>query len=212
MKDFPVFTTEFGIASLTLKEIPYRGESYIKIQSSLEPEKLLEECISFCRACGAEKIYVSGTDVLNQYPLHTIIYEMRGELFLSEDDVPSMFPVTEQTVGRWREIYNQKMKSVDNASTLTQKEEAHILETGGAYFIHQAENLLGIGWIEENHILAIASMQAGAGEAICKAMQSIVPQQQLTLEVASTNLKAISLYERLGFLKIKELSRWYRVL
>ena len=60
MKDFPMFTTEYGVASLVLREIPYRGEAYITIQDSLEPEKLLEECISFCRICGAEAVYAKG--------------------------------------------------------------------------------------------------------------------------------------------------------
>ena len=34
MKDFPMFTTEFGIASLILREIPYRGEAFILIQDT----------------------------------------------------------------------------------------------------------------------------------------------------------------------------------
>ena len=34
MKDFPVFTTENGVASLILKEIPYRGEAYIHLRDS----------------------------------------------------------------------------------------------------------------------------------------------------------------------------------
>ena len=53
MKDIPVFTTENGAASLILGEIPYRGQAYIRIQDSLEPESLLKECVSFCRMCGA---------------------------------------------------------------------------------------------------------------------------------------------------------------
>ena len=35
---------------------------------------------------------------------------------------------------------------------------------------------------------------------------------QITLEVASTNERAIRLYERLGFVKTREINRWYRVL
>ena len=31
MKDIPAFTTENGIASLILREIPYREEAYIRI-------------------------------------------------------------------------------------------------------------------------------------------------------------------------------------
>ena len=61
VKDFPMFTTEFGVASLILKEIPYRSEAYIIIQDTQQPEQLLQECISFCRMCGAEKIYARHT-------------------------------------------------------------------------------------------------------------------------------------------------------
>ena len=211
MKDFPVFPTSHGAASLTLKEIPYRQEAYIKIQSTQEPELLIEECVQFCTACGAEKIYASGDDFLTQYPLHTAIYQMQGSLYLSEEEIPSMFPVTQQTVSRWRTLYNEKMKHVDNAFTLEQRDEARILESAGAYFIHNQGELLGIGWLEENRLSAIAAMKPGAGELVCKAMQSLIPQQQLVLEVASTNRKALELYQRLGFLMTQELSRWYRV-
>lgn len=211
MKDFPVFPTAHGAASLILKEIPYRQEAYIRLQDTQEPELLLQECVSFCTACGAEKIYAAGHDMLERYPLHTAVWQMSGELFLREEEIPSMFPVTEQTVSKWRELYNQKMQSVGNASTLEARDEARILESGGAYFIHDSGELLGIGWLEGDRLSAIAAMKPGAGELVCKAMQSLIPQQQITLEVASTNEKAIRLYERLGFLKTAELSRWYRV-
>ena len=39
MRNIPVFTTEFGVASLILKEIPYKGTAYVRLQSSLYPEK-----------------------------------------------------------------------------------------------------------------------------------------------------------------------------
>lgn len=211
MKDFPVFPTSHGAASLTLKEIPYRREAYIKIQSTQEPELLLEECIGFCTACGAERIYASGHDFLEQFPLHTSVCQMKGCLFLSEEEIPSMFPVTEATVSKWREIYNQKMQRIDNASTLETRDESEILRSGGAYFVHRSGELLGIGWLVEDKLAAMAAVKPGAGEMVCKAMQSLIPQQTITLEVASTNQKAIRLYERLGFLKTEELSRWYRV-
>ena len=211
MKDFPVFPTQHGAASLILKEIPYRGEAYIQIQSTQEPDALLEECIHFCAACGAERVYAAGHDILEvAYPLHTSIYRMTGTIQLHEEEIPAMFPVTEQTAERWRECYNQRMKNVDNAATLESRDTPNIVQ-GNAYFIHRNGTLLGIGWIEGNKLRAIASMQPGAGEALCRAMQSLIPQQQMTLEVASTNQKAIALYERLGLIKVEELSRWYRV-
>lgn len=211
MRDFPVFPTEHGAASLILKEIPYRKEAYIRIQSTQEPEKLLEECVSFCTACGADKVYAAGHNILETYPLHTSVLQMQGELFISEEEIPAMFPVTEQTVARWRALYNEKMIDVDNASTLEVRDEARILSSGGAYFIHDSGIPLGIGWLEENKLSAIAAIKPGAGELLCKAMQSLIPQQQIILEVASTNEKALRLYERLGFIRSAELSRWYRV-
>lgn len=211
MKDFPVFSTAHGVASLILKEIPYRQKAFIHLQSTQEPELLLQDCIEFCSVCGAEKIYAAGHDMLEAYPLHTTLWRMRGAMFLSEEEIPSMFPVTEQTVARWRALYNQKMKHVDNASTLETRDEARILESGGAYFIHESGELLGIGWLEGDRLSAIAAMKPGAGELVCKAMQSLIPQQQMTLEVASSNEKAIRLYERIGFLKTGQISKWYRV-
>lgn len=211
MKDFPVFPTSHGAASLILKEIPYRQEAYIRLQSTQEPELLLEECISFCTACGAERIYASGHEALEKYPLFTAVIQMKGCLFLSEEEIPSMFPVTEATISKWRELYNQKMQRVDNASTLEMRDETKILESGGAYFIHDAGALLGIGWLAGDELKALAAVKPGAGERVCKAMQSLIPQQTITLEVASTNEKAVRLYERLGFLKTAELSKWYRV-
>ena len=94
MKDFPVFTTENGVASLILKEIPYRGEAYIHLRDSQNPKVLLEECVSFCAACGAEKIYASGSPALEQYPLHTAVLEMRGIPNVQEELIESLFPVT----------------------------------------------------------------------------------------------------------------------
>ena len=70
MKDFPCFATDDGVASLILKEIPYRQEAYIRFQD-VQPGRFapfLQECVSFCRMAGAEKIYAQGHEELSQYP------------------------------------------------------------------------------------------------------------------------------------------------
>ena len=55
-----VFTTENGVASIVLREIPYKGIAYITLQDTLQPEKLLRECVEFCKAAGADRIYGKG--------------------------------------------------------------------------------------------------------------------------------------------------------
>lgn len=209
MKDFPVFTTEYGVASLILKEVPYRQEAYIKIQSTLDPEKLLEECVSFCRICGAEKIYASGYEMLEGFPHHTDIWQMRGKVSL--ENAGFLFPVTTETVARWRQIHNEKMRRVPNAGTLEARDEKEILDSCGAYFIHNGKDLMGIGWLRDNRLEAMASVFPGAGAQILAALQSLVPDEEIVLEVASENRKAVALYERCGFIRTQEKSRWYRV-
>ena len=211
MRDFPLFTTEFGVASLVLREIPYRGEAFITIQDTQQPEELLKECISFCRACGAEKIYAKGHSILESYPLHCIVYEMRGTVQVDESKVENLWPVTEETVGKWRAFLNEKMRPVDNSGTLVKKGEQQILDSGGAYFVHHQGELLGAGWVVGNELLLVASAKAGAGERVCHTLFSLIPDGEVKLDVVSTNSRAIHLYEKLGFLVTGAHRTWYDV-
>lgn len=212
MRDIPVFTTEYGVASLVLREIPYRQEGYICIQSSCQPEELLAECVSFCKACGAEKIYARNHDFLQKYPLHTAILKMQGIARINESRVENLWPVTEKTVSRWRQFMNQRLRNVDNAATLVSQGEKEILELGGAYFVHKHGELLGGGWLVNGELLLIAASVPGAGEQVMHTLMSIQPGQSLKLEVASTNTRAIRLYERMGFIQTEELCRWYKII
>lgn len=211
MRDIPVFTTEYGIASLALREIPYRQEAYIHMLSTEQPEKLLEECVGFCRACGAEKIYAKGHQCLEEYPLHTSVIKMCGCAQVDDDKVAHLWPVTTETVSQWRRFMNDRLKDVDNAATLEGSDEKRILEQGGAYFVHQNRELLGGGWLTDGKLLLIAAAVPGAGERAAHTLLSLVPDQAIELEVASTNLRAIRLYEKLGFLRTEELARWYKI-
>lgn len=213
MKDIPMFTTDYGVASLVLKEIPYRGQAYVRVLD-VQPgqiRELIAECVSFCRMVGADAVYATGQDDLAQWPVYTFVYEMQGDALVDWEKTENLFPVTEQTVTRWREIYNERMRGVDNAATLESRDEKRILESGGAYFVHRQGELLGIGWLDEGKLLAVASAVPGAGERVMNTLMSLDEDGRLCLEVASTNERAIRLYERLGFIKTREISCWYRV-
>lgn len=212
MRDFPMFTTEYGVASLILREVPYRKEAYIVIQSTQQPEELLKECISFCRAVGAEKIYARGHEYAEQFPLHVIIYEMRAQVEVDERKVEHLWPVTTETIEKWRQLLNERMIGVDNAGTLEKRGEQEILDLGGGYFVHRSGDLLGAGWMVEDELMLIASFQKGMGERVMHTLLSTACCEQIRLQVASTNTPAIRLYERMGFIKTAELRRWYRVL
>lgn len=211
MRNIPVFTTEYGAATLILESIPARQEAFIRILSSLEPEKLLRECKEFCVACGAEQIFASGHECLEVYPFAMAILEMNGNRqSVGETDV-ALFPVQEKTASQWRQIYNEKMPDVPKAAFITEIGMKKRLKEGDAYFVHRNGQLLGIGVASGNRIDAVAAVVPGAGEAVVQALCHALSEDVVTLEVASTNQRAIRLYQRLGFIPVKEVSRWYKI-
>lgn len=213
MRDLPFFITDNGVADLILKEIPYKQTAYIRVREAQpgELELLIGECRSFCRMAGAERIYATGHPELERWPLYTEVLAMRGTAWVDREKLCSLFPVTDQTVTQWRKIYNERMASVHNSATLETRDEKRIVESAGAYFVHENGELLGIGWLEDTALLAVASVKSGAGEKVMHTLMSLVEGAVMSLEVASTNGRAIKLYEKLGFLPVASVSRWYDV-
>jgi hypothetical protein len=209
MRDFPVFNTEFGVASLVLKEIPYQGKAYVTLRSSLEPEKLLEECVSFCRICGAETVYATGECLPDGYPLYTAMLCMRCGVDTLADTDAALFPVQQKTLAQWRQIYNTKVKGVPAGAWMTEKDAQAMLEDGSGYFVHRGDTLLGIGKVSGSEIQWVASLVPGAGREVVCALAHAVIADVVELTVASTNTKALELYESLGFFRVREQSRWY---
>lgn len=212
MRDFPVFTTENGVGSLVLKEIPYSGIAYVTIRDSSFPTEFLRECLEFCKAVGAKVIYATGHEILNEYPFYTSVIQMVASADVISHTDAALFPVTEQTLSRWREIYNLKMSKVDNASYLSERAANEMLKKGNSYFIHRDGTLLGIGTIGDERIECVASVAPGGGREVISALTHALLGERVTLDVASTNIKAIRLYESMGFIKTAELSRWYKIL
>ena len=211
MRDFPVFTTENGVGSLVLKEIPYSGIAYITIHDSSFPTEFLEECVGFCRAVGAQKIYATGHNVIEYYPLHISVIRMSAPRNSIPDTDVCLFPVTEGTVTRWREIYNDAMKDVDNAAYMSELSGKELLSRGDGYFVHKNGELFGIGIASDDHIDCVVSTIRGKGKDVVSALASALVCERVQLDVASTNYRAIKLYESLGFIKTAEVSRWHKI-
>lgn len=214
MRDFPIFDTEYGVSSLFLKEIPYKNEAYIRIREVQEAyfEAHLKECVDFCRMCGAERVFAADHKMLETYPHYASIIKMQGTAWVDMKKLKNLFPVTEATVGQWRQIHNERLRGVDCSATLTSREEKDILTSGGAYFIHDKGELLGIGWVQNLELKTVAAVKPGAGECVMHTLMSLIEGADMILEVASTNRRAIGLYERLGLIQSKEITRWHRVL
>lgn len=211
MRDIPIFTTQYGAASLTLREIPYQHVAYVHIQATQQPRELIEECVSFCRACGAEQIYATGHGSLNKYPQHAAILKMQCLREQLPDTDACLWPVTEETLSDWLKIYNQKIQSVPNAAWMSLKDGKQMLQEGDGYFVHRNGCLIGIGRVSGDTVKWVASLEKGSGKSILLALAQTLYSDTVALEVASTNTKAMLLYESLGFVTVGELSVWYKI-
>ncbi len=211
MKDIPLFTTELGVASLTLSEIPYTGKSYIRIQATEIPAEFLQECIGFCRMAGAKAVYATGHPICEGYPLHTVILQMQGDVVAIGQTDACLFPVTKETVEKFRKLYNDKVKYVPNGAWMTAAAAEKLLQAGNGYFIHREGELIGIGIASGNRIFWVASVVPGGGKAVVQALCHVLTEDTVILEAASANQKAVELYSSLGFVMTGEISRWYQI-
>lgn len=211
MRDIPMFETEYGIAGLVLNQVPYTGSAYIHILQAHDLQGLLNECLSFCRAVGAENVYACGSDALNCYPHYTDVLRMSRPIEGMEMSTDCLFPVTEESCEQWRMLYNEKMTGIDNAAILSERACKRLIKDGSAYFVHREGHLLGIGVASGEQIHAVVSLVPGEGAHILGALCHALSGQMVYVEVASTNLRAIHLYEKLGFLPNGLVKRWFCV-
>lgn len=210
MRDFPIFETQFGVASLILRDVPYWQKAYIKVLSSLEPEKLLKECVDFCKMVGADDIFVSGDRYAEQYPRYATLVKMEVKRTTLPPTNARAVKVTEDTFADWKRIYNDKMKQVPNASHMDDSQSKELTESG--YYIYEGDRLLGIGKAKDATIEAVASVCPGRGQDAVCALAEVLNTDTISLLVARENVRAYSLYQRLGFAVTEEVSIWYQIL
>lgn len=211
VKDIPVFDTKNGVGSLILKDIAYTQTAYVRIASVSNFAAYLEECIGFCRAVGAETVYATGHEALCSYPYHTSILTMECMRNSLADTDAVLIPVTEESLTKWLAIYRDKMQRIPNAAYLSDAEGRLMLQRGDGYYIYRDQILLGIGIAAGNTIDLVASVQLGGGRHIVLALKKNLTGETILLEVAAENMKAIRLYEELGFKQAAVKSKWYKI-
>ena len=212
MRNIPFFDTQNGVASLVLKEIPYTQSAYITVLDTQDLPALLEECVSFCRVVGAERIYAKGHEGLHVYPQHMQVLQMEANTDPWPQTDAVLESVTEETLSQWCEIYNHRMSGVDNAAYMSIFDGRKMLTSGEGYFVKQAGSPVAILMATEGKLSAVASVVPGGGRTALLALKKTFGWEWVSLEVASTNLRAISLYKSLGFTQNQVVSQWYKIL
>jgi hypothetical protein len=213
VRDIPIFTTDWGTVSLSLGQIPYRKEAYVRIQACTPGHirEVVQECTAFCRAAGAEHIYATGSKELAIYPVHTELLRMEVAKSAISSSSAELRPVTSETAAQWRKIYNNRMEQVPNAAYMDLNGEKKLALAGDAYFIYDGEVLLGIGKASGSTVQAVATVKPGAGERIVCALSGVLSGDTVQLEVASSNARGMRLYSRMGFRVTEQMDTWYQI-
>lgn len=210
MRNIPAFTTDNGLASLTLEEIPYTQTAYIRIHDAAQAEAFLQECCEFCRAVGATQVFAAG-HAAEHYPISTKIVRMSRLREGLPDTDAALFPMQEKTIEQWRDLYNAKMRNIPNSAYLTRRKAEELLEKGNAYFVHSNDLLLGIGIASGEMIDGIISVIPGRGKDVLLALNHALAGERVCVEVATANVRAVKLYQSLGFIVTEELSVWHKI-
>ncbi len=209
VRDFKAFATENGVASLVLRQIPYRKTAYVTIRCASDPGALVDECVQFCIAAGAETVYGSGHRLLERHPHFVDILAMKRKTVLQEPAEVKLVPVEVSSLEKWRLLYNIKMEKVSLGTFLDRAGAEELLQEESLYFAYRNDELLGIGSVSGDMIRTVASLRPGAGEQIVQALCSVVDSDTVRLEVASDNKKAINVYEKMGFAPEGDLKSWH---
>lgn len=216
MKDIPVFTGAHGIATLVLKEIPWSGCGYVIVRSVWDDAAaFLDECLGFCRACGAEQVYASWENA--DLPADHAYDMVRMEIKKSE--LPPLCEIetenlTKENSQAFLEIYNKCFQQVPNAASYSAKDTARLLGEETAYLVRRNGEYAAIAEISREGLEAVAVLpeHKGLGYALTRTVLEKVPSTNIKLKVASTNTRAVRLYERLGFVFGGVLSRWWKLM
>lgn len=207
MKDIPVFTSEHGVASLILNEIPYRQEAYVIVRGVFGSlTKLLAHCADFCRAAGAQAVFAHAQDALD-YPVHARLMERSVSRRTLPGSTLTLQAVTQDTARQWADAYNRCFRSVVASKPCTPQEA--LTSLGEASFVCEEGKRIGLGAVRKSQLLAIAAFVPGRGADVLCALTK--QMQTITLLCAVENVRAMRLYDSLGFSRGDIRKTWYRI-
>ena len=217
MKNIPMFTGQHGMATLVFKELSFSGSAYVVVRAvwTGETAAFLEECRGFCRAVGAEKIYASweekslpadhAYDVLG-------LYREKAGLPLPNREV-ELEELRPENGEEYLRIYNTCFRSVAGAASYDKQDLRRLYGQDCAFLAKMDGQYAAVTEISKEGLESVAVLpeHRGLGHDLSLTVLPMVPNPILRLKVASSNLRALNLYRRLGFVQENVRSRWYQL-
>jgi hypothetical protein len=213
MRDIPFFQWEGCVATLALSEIPYRRKAYVLVR--LAPaEKLrafMKECVAFCRMAGAQRIYASAEHPLETgVPAYALVRYVCPRAALQPVNL-ELTPLNAENQHLFLELQRQLFQSVDGAATYTLQDCERIKKAASGFLWMEGGTPIGIGELRNGEIGTVGVTRPGTGGTLVRALAGKLSSEVVSVQTASTNERAIRLYEKLGFRLDEVLSDWYLI-
>ena len=217
MKNIPMFTSSCGLATLILKEIAWNGRAYVLVRSVWNDQTaaLLDECRSFCRAVGAEEIYASwdAEELPAEHAWDMIDMACPKSALPAPRQTVELEQATPETAEDYLRIYNQCFRDVPAAASYDRKSLEPLYGEELIWLAKVHGQYAAVAEISKEGLEGIAVLPEfrGLGYDLAAAVLRMVPSTEVRLKVASTNVRARRLYDRLGFAETGISRRWYRL-
>lgn len=216
MKDIPMFTGQYGLASLILKEIAVSGRAYVLVRSvwNGQTHAFLQECRDFCRAVGAQTVYASYENedlpAVHAYDMLTMETEKAK---LPQGKPVKLEPLTPENGEVYLDIYNACFREVIGAASYGKQDLQRLYDKDCAFLAKVDGSYAAVAEISEEGMesIAVLPQYRGSGYDLSLTVLPMVPRKTIRLKVASTNERAISLYRRLGFAQTGVAGRWWKL-
>ena len=217
MKDIPIFDTDTGVSTLVLKEIPYKQVAYVTVRS-VQPDGLrahLEECVRFCRMCGAERVYASDgkNDLPGEHAYDMIMLTVQRSNLPPVTNPVELEQVTAANGEEYLSVYNECFRDLPGAASYGKKDLGRLIDHGSGFLTRKNGVCAGVAELENDELAGICVLPEFRGLGYDLALTALqrLEAPVVQLKTASTNEKALSLYRRLGFGNDTVISRWWLI-
>lgn len=207
-----MFTCEYGMASLILREIPFRQEGYVLLRAAFcDRAALLRACDRFCRAAGAERVYFRSEREEPNFERYAGLCERTVAKSTLPPTEAVAVPLCAEDGEQWAELYNRLFRTVPAARSCTSADLREILAERQGYFVLRDGERIGLGRLRANELAALAATKRGAGRDVLCALATQIDAPTVRLICAEENHPAMELYSRLNFTLDPPREFWYAI-